>query len=89
MNRDIGYDIQRSRDTKKDGPDRGSNPEPLAPKARIIPLDHQATLSLLTNRAYKPTLECNFPRHTKTTLITIHASFNNNPSNITAQKIIC
>ncbi len=30
---------------KKDGPDRGSNPEPLAPKARIIPLDHQATVS--------------------------------------------
>ena len=29
----------------EDGPDRGSNPEPLAPKARIIPLDHQATLS--------------------------------------------
>ena len=29
--------------TKKiEGPDRGSNPEPLAPKARIIPLDHQA-----------------------------------------------
>ncbi len=28
----------------KDGPDRGSNPEPLAPKARIIPLDHQALL---------------------------------------------
>ena len=27
------------------GPDRGSNPEPLAPKARIIPLDHQATVS--------------------------------------------
>ena len=26
----------------KEGPDRGSNPEPLAPKARIIPLDHQA-----------------------------------------------
>ena len=27
---------------QKIGPDRGSNPEPLAPKARIIPLDHQA-----------------------------------------------
>ncbi len=27
---------------EKFGPDRGSNPEPLAPKARIIPLDHQA-----------------------------------------------
>jgi hypothetical protein len=24
------------------GPDRGSNPEPRAPEARIIPLDHQA-----------------------------------------------
>ena len=32
---------------KRDGPDRGLNPEPLAPKARIIPLDHQAILSLL------------------------------------------
>ncbi len=31
---------------KRIGPDRGSNPEPLAPKARIIPLDHQATVSL-------------------------------------------
>jgi hypothetical protein len=30
---------------KKDGPDRGLNPEPLAPKARIIPLDHQAAIS--------------------------------------------
>ncbi len=29
----------------KYGPDRGSNPEPLAPKARIIPLDHQALLN--------------------------------------------
>ncbi len=29
---------------KKNGPDRGLNPEPLAPKARIIPLDHQAAL---------------------------------------------
>ncbi len=29
---------------KNFGPDRGLNPEPLAPKARIIPLDHQATL---------------------------------------------
>ena len=27
---------------KKSGPDRDSNPGPLAPKARIIPLDHQA-----------------------------------------------
>jgi hypothetical protein len=29
---------------KKEGPDRGSNPEPRAPEARIIPLDHQAVL---------------------------------------------
>ena len=29
------------------GPDRGSNPEPLAPEARIIPLDHQAAWSIL------------------------------------------
>ena len=35
-----------SRKKKEEGPDRGSNPEPLAPKARIIPLDHQAMLSL-------------------------------------------
>ena len=33
------------RHIKKDGPDRGLNPEPLAPKARIIPLDHQACIS--------------------------------------------
>jgi hypothetical protein len=26
----------------KIGPDRESNPEPRAPEARIIPLDHQA-----------------------------------------------
>ena len=32
---------------KKDGPDRGLNPEPLAPKARIIPLDHQALFKYL------------------------------------------
>jgi hypothetical protein len=32
--------------TKNFGPDRGLNPEPLAPKARIIPLDHQATYLL-------------------------------------------
>ena len=32
---------------KKIGPDRGLNPEPLAPKARIIPLDHQAGYFLL------------------------------------------
>ena len=31
---------------KKIGPDRGSNSEPLAPEARIIPLDHQAAYSL-------------------------------------------
>ena len=37
---------RRRRKKKRGGPDRGSNPEPLAPKARIIPLDHQATLSL-------------------------------------------
>ena len=35
----------RKRKKNEDGPDRGSNPEPLAPKARIIPLDHQATVS--------------------------------------------
>ena len=28
---------------RKGGPCRGSNPGPLAPKARIIPLDHRAT----------------------------------------------
>ena len=28
---------------KKWGPDRDLNPGPLAPEARIIPLDHQAT----------------------------------------------
>ena len=32
---------------KKNGPDRGLNPEPLAPKARIIPLDHQALLDFI------------------------------------------
>jgi hypothetical protein len=32
----------RFKKNKRKGPDRGSNPEPLAPKARIIPLDHQA-----------------------------------------------
>ncbi len=42
---------------KKDGPDRGSNPEPLAPKARIIPLDHQATLLLFTYVTYKSNIE--------------------------------
>ncbi len=34
--------IKAKETKKKDGPDRGLNPEPLAPKARIIPLDHQA-----------------------------------------------
>ena len=29
---------------KKTGPDRESNPEPRAPEARIIPLDHQASV---------------------------------------------
>ena len=33
---------------REDGPDRGLNPEPLAPKARIIPLDHQAAYTTLT-----------------------------------------
>uniref|UniRef100_M4BET4 Uncharacterized protein n=1 Tax=Hyaloperonospora arabidopsidis (strain Emoy2) TaxID=559515 RepID=M4BET4_HYAAE len=28
----------------KKGPHRESNPGPLAPEARIIPLDHEATL---------------------------------------------
>lgn len=29
---------------EKKGPNRGSNPGPLAPKARIIPLNHSAAL---------------------------------------------
>ena len=32
---------------KMNGPNRGLNPGPLAPKARIIPLDHSATFSYL------------------------------------------
>ena len=34
--------LENLKSKKQWGPDRGSNPEPLAPKARIIPLDHQA-----------------------------------------------
>jgi len=38
---------------RKNGPDRGLNPEPLAPKARIIPLDHQAFSFLFDlNKSY-------------------------------------
>ena len=38
--------------SKTDGPVRDLNPGPLAPKARIIPLDQQATLvtSFLRNK---------------------------------------
>ena len=40
----LHWNAQRlvKRDKKIWGPDRGSNPEPRAPEARIIPLDHQA-----------------------------------------------
>ena len=36
---------QEDRRNNEDGPNRGSNPAALAPKARIIPLDHQVTVS--------------------------------------------
>ncbi len=48
---------------KTSGPDRGSNPEPLAPKARIIPLDHQATVSAFLFLHEKPTLSTFFVYH--------------------------
>jgi len=46
LKRKINFSILKKSDKKvqkKFGPDRGSNSEPLAPEARIIPLDHQAS----------------------------------------------
>ena len=37
-----GHGLGNRKKKVKEGPDRGSNPGPLAPKARIIPLDHRA-----------------------------------------------
>ena len=58
-----------STESKKIGLDRDLNPGPLAPKARIIPLDHQASLfngkqsylrSVLENQdsGYRPDFSC-------------------------------